>query len=137
VTQCRASASVSHKDVWKNGDMTPFILNIGLIRRDYRKCSIPRCFTCLGKKLVRHSSGAPRNFWVRHSSGAPRNFWVRHRGGAPRNFLPGGGLGLGGCLKQVFFSGGFTNSVEDRGQKEWGSGVGSPLVRDSTQFANE
>jgi hypothetical protein len=33
--------------------------------------------------------------------------------------------------------GGSTNSVEDRGQTEWGFGGGSPLVRDSTQFANE
>jgi hypothetical protein len=30
-----------------------------------------------------------------------------------------------------------TNSVEDRGQRERGSGGGSPLVRGSTQFANE
>jgi hypothetical protein len=32
---------------------------------------------------------------------------------------------------------GSTNSVEDRGQREQGSGGGSPLVRGSTQFANE
>jgi hypothetical protein len=31
--------------------------------------------------------------------------------------------------------GGSTNSVEDREQRERGSGVGSPLVRDSAQFA--
>jgi hypothetical protein len=37
----------------------------------------------------------------------------------------------------ILFGGGSTNSVEDRGQREWGSGVGRPLVRDSTQFANE
>jgi hypothetical protein len=30
-----------------------------------------------------------------------------------------------------------TNSVEDRGQREWGSGDGSPLVRGSTQFVND
>jgi hypothetical protein len=37
-----------------------------------------------------------------------------------------------------FFSGeGSTNLVEDRGQRERGSGGGSPLVMDSTQFANE
>jgi hypothetical protein len=30
-----------------------------------------------------------------------------------------------------------TNSVEDRGPREWGSGGGSPLVRGFTQFANE
>jgi hypothetical protein len=35
---------------------------------------------------------------------------------------------VGGCS---------TNSVEDREQREWGSGGGSPLVRGSTQFANE
>jgi hypothetical protein len=39
----------------------------------------------------------------------------------------------------IFFFGGgrSTNSVEDRGQKERGSVGGSPLVRGSTQFANE
>jgi hypothetical protein len=38
---------------------------------------------------------------------------------------------------QIFFLGGCsTNSVEDRGQREQGSGGGSPLVRGSTQFAN-
>jgi len=31
---------------------------------------------------------------------------------------------------EILFWGGSTNSVEDRGQREWGSGVGSPLVRD-------
>jgi hypothetical protein len=40
---------------------------------------------------------------------------------------------------QEFFSvgEGLTNSVEDRGQREWGSGGGSPLFRGSAQFANE
>jgi hypothetical protein len=33
--------------------------------------------------------------------------------------------------------GGSTNSVEDRGQRELGSGGGSPLVRGSAQFAKE
>jgi hypothetical protein len=32
--------------------------------------------------------------------------------------------------------GGSINSVEDRGQREWESGGGSPLVRGSAQFAN-
>jgi hypothetical protein len=44
------------------------------------------------------------------------------------------------CLSGVprnFFRGGSTNSVEDRGQRKWGSGGGSPLVRGFTQFANE
>jgi hypothetical protein len=36
-----------------------------------------------------------------------------------------------------FFRGVSTNSVEDRGQRERGSGGGSPIVRGSTQFANE
>jgi hypothetical protein len=42
--------------------------------------------------------------------------------GIPRNFFSGGGS---------------TNSVEERGQRERGSGGGSPLVRGSAQFANE
>jgi hypothetical protein len=39
----------------------------------------------------------------------------------------------------IFFSGEgvSTNSVEDRGQGERGSGGGSPLVRGSALFANE
>jgi hypothetical protein len=37
----------------------------------------------------------------------------------------------------ILFGGGSTNSVEDRGQREWGSGGRSPLVRGSAQFANE
>jgi hypothetical protein len=39
--------------------------------------------------------------------------------------------------QDFFWGGGSTNSVEDRGQRKWGSGGGSPLVRGSTQFANE
>jgi hypothetical protein len=42
--------------------------------------------------------------------------------GVPRNFV------WGGCS---------TNSVEGKGQREQGSGGGSPLVRGSAQFANE
>jgi hypothetical protein len=37
----------------------------------------------------------------------------------------------------LFGWGGSTNSVGDRGQRERGSGGGSPLVRGSTQFSNE
>jgi hypothetical protein len=39
---------------------------------------------------------------------------------------------------QEFISGvgGSTNSVEDRGQREWGSGDGSPLVRGSGGSCN-
>jgi hypothetical protein len=33
--------------------------------------------------------------------------------------------------------GGSTNSIEDRGHKEWRSGGGSPLVRGYAQFENE
>jgi hypothetical protein len=40
-------------------------------------------------------------------------------------------------LTQEFFSGGSTDLVEDRRQREHGSRDGSPLVRGSTQFANE
>jgi hypothetical protein len=37
----------------------------------------------------------------------------------------------------IFFGGeGSTNSVEDRGQREWGSGGGSPLVRGSGSSCN-
>jgi hypothetical protein len=45
--------------------------------------------------------------------------------GVPRIFF--GGLGGGGS----------TNSVKDGRQRERGSGGGSPLVKDSAQFANE
>jgi hypothetical protein len=43
------------------------------------------------------------------------------------------------CTQKFFFvgGGGSTNSVEDRGQRERRSGGSSPLVRGSTQFANE
>jgi hypothetical protein len=52
--------------------------------------------------------------------------------GVARNFF-GGGITTGK------FSGGrgSTNSVEDRGQRERGSKGVSPLLRGSTQFANE
>jgi hypothetical protein len=42
-----------------------------------------------------------------------------------------------GFRPRIFFQGGSTNSVEDRGQRERGSGGVSPLVRGSAQFANE
>ena len=35
-----------------------------------------------------------------------------------------------------FWGGGSTNSVEDRGEREWGSGGGSPLVRGSGGSCN-
>jgi hypothetical protein len=43
------------------------------------------------------------------------------------------GVQQGQWHNQDFFSGGggSTNSVEDRGQREWESGGGSPLVRGS------
>jgi hypothetical protein len=40
-------------------------------------------------------------------------------------------------IRRNFFQGGSTNSVQGKGQKEWESGGGSPLVRGSAQFANE
>jgi hypothetical protein len=43
-------------------------------------------------------------------------------------------------IPRIFFRGfsrGSTSSVEDRGQRERGSGGGSPLVRCSIQFANQ
>jgi len=43
--------------------------------------------------------------------------------GLSRNFVPGGGWGS-------------TNSVEDRGQTEWGSVGGIPLVRGSGGSCN-
>ena len=36
----------------------------------------------------------------------------------------------------ILFGGGSTNSVEDRGQRERGSGGGNPLVRDSGGSCN-
>jgi hypothetical protein len=42
-----------------------------------------------------------------------------------------------GVPTNIFRVGVSTNSVEDIGQSEPGSGGGSPLVRGSTQFANE
>ena len=36
----------------------------------------------------------------------------------------------------IFFGGVSTNSVEDRGQRGWGSGGGSPLVRGSGGSCN-
>jgi hypothetical protein len=43
-----------------------------------------------------------------------------------QDFSGGGG---GGVRPRIFSGGGgSTNSVEDRGQREWGSGGGSPLV---------
>jgi hypothetical protein len=39
--------------------------------------------------------------------------------------------------QELFRGRGSTNSVEDRGQRERGSGGGSPLVGGSTQFANK
>jgi hypothetical protein len=56
-------------------------------------------------------------------SGVPRNFFGEKRGG-------------GGYASNFSGGRGSTNSVEERGQRERGSGGFSPLVRDSTQFAN-
>jgi hypothetical protein len=48
-----------------------------------------------------------------------------------------GCIGGSGVPRNFFGGGSSTNSVEGRGQREWRSGGGSPLVRGSTQFANE
>ena len=53
----------------------------------------------------------------------------------------GTNLGLHGDMPasgipRNFVWGGSTNSVEDRGQREWGSGGGSPLVRGSGGSCN-
>jgi hypothetical protein len=42
-----------------------------------------------------------------------------------------------GVASNFFRAGVSANSVEDSGQRERGSRGGSPLVRGSTQFANE
>ena len=47
--------------------------------------------------------------------------WYLTVSGVPRNSVRGGGS---------------TNSVEGKGQKEWGSGGGSPLVRGSGGSCN-
>jgi hypothetical protein len=52
---------------------------------------------------------------------------------AYQGIFRGGGVSIPG----IFFGAGLTNSVEDRRQRERGSGGGSPLVKGSTQFANE
>jgi hypothetical protein len=44
--------------------------------------------------------------------------------------------GSSGVPMNFFGKGGSTNSVENRGQREWGSGGGSPLIRGFAQFAN-
>jgi hypothetical protein len=70
-------------------------------------------------------------------SGVPRNFFGGE-GVYTRNFFGGLHQDFFGGLHQEFFGGGVsTNSVGDKGQREWGSGGGSPLVRGSTQFTNE
>jgi hypothetical protein len=48
-----------------------------------------------------------------------------------------GFFSVGVFARNFFGVGGSTNSVDDRGQREWRSGGCSPLVRGSTQFANE
>jgi hypothetical protein len=46
-------------------------------------------------------------------------------------------IGAAVAYSGMLFGVGSTNSVEDRGQRERGSGGGTPLVRGSAQFANE
>jgi hypothetical protein len=52
----------------------------------------------------------------------------------PEFFVFGGG---GGYVTNFIEGRGSTNLVEDRGQRKWGSGSVCPLVRGSTQFAND
>jgi hypothetical protein len=47
------------------------------------------------------------------------------------------GIFSGGVYTRKFSRWVSTNAVEDIGQREWGSGDGSPLVRGFTQFENE
>jgi hypothetical protein len=58
--------------------------------------------------------------------------------GLDPNLLTDGSI-LNSCPwgTKEFCSEGSTNSVEDRGQRERGSGGGSPLVGGSAQFTNE
>jgi hypothetical protein len=56
--------------------------------------------------------------------------YLRGSSGLPGNFFRG-------VRQNFFWRGGSTNSLEDRGQRERGSGGGSSLVSVSTQFANE
>jgi hypothetical protein len=69
---------------------------------------------------------------------------LRLRGSAVARWLglsvripPGHGYLLCSSVPRNFFGGGGSNSAEDRGQREWGSGCSSPLVRGFTQFVNE
>ena len=47
-----------------------------------------------------------------------------------------GTLEISGVPRDFVRGGGSTNSVEDRGQRGWGSGGGSPLVRGSRGSCN-
>jgi hypothetical protein len=46
-------------------------------------------------------------------------------------------IGHTSSVPYIFFRGSSTNLPEDRGQREWGSGGSSPLVRGFIQFVNE
>jgi hypothetical protein len=77
----------------------------------------------------------------------PGIFFGGEGGGYARNFFRGVTLGIffrgvtpgifSRGLSQEFFRGGSTNSFANREQRERGSGGVNPLVRGSTQFANE
>ena len=45
-------------------------------------------------------------------------------------------MSVSGVTRNFVRGGGSTNSVEDRGQREWGFGGGSPLVRGSGGSCN-
>ena len=72
-------------------------------------------FTVLKNSSLCVSSGL-------HERGILLSFLGGATSGVPRNFVRGGGSS--------------TNSVEDRGQRERGSGSGSPLVRGSGGSCN-
>jgi hypothetical protein len=65
--------------------------------------------------------------------------WIMKYGLSPGVWQPGSDLQkyvpVCSGVPRNFVCGGSTNSVEDRGQRERGSGGGNPLVRGSAQFA--
>jgi hypothetical protein len=65
-----------------------------------------------------------------------RNMWP-----SPVDIYVHGGnttnIDISGAPRIFFWGGVSTNSFEDKGQRERGSGGGNPLFRSSTQFENE
>jgi hypothetical protein len=97
----------------------------------------------LGSYTKQHNTFALNSRRNKLPSSSRRLVYLTYSG-VPRIFFRGGGGGLNNeffrwVLHNVFFLGwgGSTNVVAEKGQREWGSWGGSPLVRGSTQFANE